>query len=910
MSTTVTLSRMIDLALGTPDVGSVNFTVLHSLLHAIIKKLNIGNATTEIREEDLNFLRRHMVKSDTNIKTSNLDIGLKPKTDAGSRTNLDVSSPDLGASLKSDAGSRMKLDITKDSGTRGTGTYVPYHQMEDRVSQLEHYWKELNSLPANYELFERTREKDSKPRPVAEMWQNMKLSKSVDANTQGVSKLMSMFEDLIQDTKTIKEANNQLEQKLASSKDLPEMKDNLGKVQENLASLTQRMDELPGDDFFDSLPTWSALEGFFKGLKQQLDQQLDQAIQEKNLARRRSSGRPPNPGPTSNLQTILEQLGVINNRHKELTERVAKLESANPEGKMEKKMADIEKLVTADKKTLEQIASTTDRLFCRIQGIEDQLCCLRQVINKLRGTDGDSGTFLRTEDEIDSLRKVLSKLQCEIEILRGCCFPGSTKGSGYKLAGSANGARGKGTGPNGVPNSNTNGCTDGYSCLPLCLEVDVQNLYGIVNELDENKMDKHQMMEELNQKASRHDLDDKVSKLCFDMTCEGIHTVINDILQKLLDSGELVQNMTGGLENKLDRMELDSFKSQLETKLRCLAKRLVTLQRKCEGCDDGDSAAGTKQPLFTKQHCLSCDRPIRRNLKDSAPAIPSPPGFPMGKVMKNYTKYELDQFKNLVICQGQPTVKPIDNDPYSVFRDCGGRSRSPRAYEPTPSLDCNETPDNILACRDGPEGENQGQEIPITKMKVTGGYKPPSGCNERPQSAVNLRSSTVSASKCIRPASATPAPLQNSSCGKSPNGDAAGTPRPARQPSSTDLRGFVSRARDTLARTLSNGRSERCQAMIGNKQLARVRDDEASYSHSRYARGRPFQPGANQTKAGRQKYSSGSTEGFCGSPQNRKPAAATAAHRSRNDLLAIQLGDAGEEEEEEEGEGEEEEEFV
>ena len=36
-----------------------------------------------------------------------------------------------------------------------------------------------------------------------------------------------------------------------------------------------RLEELPGDDFFDSLPTWAALEAYFKGLKAQLDQTIE-----------------------------------------------------------------------------------------------------------------------------------------------------------------------------------------------------------------------------------------------------------------------------------------------------------------------------------------------------------------------------------------------------------------------------------------------------------------------------------------------------------------------------------------------------------------------------------------------------------------------------------------------------------
>jgi hypothetical protein len=35
--TKVNLSQMVDLAVGTPEVGAVNFNVLHTLLHAMLK---------------------------------------------------------------------------------------------------------------------------------------------------------------------------------------------------------------------------------------------------------------------------------------------------------------------------------------------------------------------------------------------------------------------------------------------------------------------------------------------------------------------------------------------------------------------------------------------------------------------------------------------------------------------------------------------------------------------------------------------------------------------------------------------------------------------------------------------------------------------------------------------------------
>jgi hypothetical protein len=37
----INLSQMVDLAVGTPEVGAVNANVLHTLLHAMLRQLNI-----------------------------------------------------------------------------------------------------------------------------------------------------------------------------------------------------------------------------------------------------------------------------------------------------------------------------------------------------------------------------------------------------------------------------------------------------------------------------------------------------------------------------------------------------------------------------------------------------------------------------------------------------------------------------------------------------------------------------------------------------------------------------------------------------------------------------------------------------------------------------------------------------
>ena len=52
MTTAVPLPQLLDLALGSPEIGAVNFNVLHTLLHAIIKTLNLSDVKAEIIDFD------------------------------------------------------------------------------------------------------------------------------------------------------------------------------------------------------------------------------------------------------------------------------------------------------------------------------------------------------------------------------------------------------------------------------------------------------------------------------------------------------------------------------------------------------------------------------------------------------------------------------------------------------------------------------------------------------------------------------------------------------------------------------------------------------------------------------------------------------------------------------------------
>ncbi len=161
MAATLSLAQMVDLALGTPEVGAVNFNVLHSLLHAMLNKLELSETKGDIKEEDRNFLSTKQ----------------NEKTEAGKDGN---NTGDKQDSVKSESDNTGSISQTRS----------PYHQLEEKVANLQQQMDSLNKLPTNDELFERSKKGDGeRARPVADMWQNMQLTKRVDTNEEGIGKV-------------------------------------------------------------------------------------------------------------------------------------------------------------------------------------------------------------------------------------------------------------------------------------------------------------------------------------------------------------------------------------------------------------------------------------------------------------------------------------------------------------------------------------------------------------------------------------------------------------------------------------------------------------------------------------------------------------------------------------------------
>ena len=183
---TVSLSNMVDLALGTPEIGAVNFNVLHSLLHIILDRLHIADvrAALPLEREDAEPGR---AVAEAGGRDGTTLVGRRETSD------MDTDSGVVGLTSASEGGTEFSADHSgskQDPEKPIVVTRSPLHQLEERVGRMERQLTDLNSLPSTKELMDSTGEERKRGvKPVADMWQGMQLSRKVDANTQGVSKV-------------------------------------------------------------------------------------------------------------------------------------------------------------------------------------------------------------------------------------------------------------------------------------------------------------------------------------------------------------------------------------------------------------------------------------------------------------------------------------------------------------------------------------------------------------------------------------------------------------------------------------------------------------------------------------------------------------------------------------------------
>ena len=147
----INLSQMVDLAVGTPEVGAVNANVLHTLLHAMLRQLNIVDV-----QADLNDIDRDVLSASKSRELSVLsDVDGGRGDDAHSESSSSIPAP---------------------------GKRTPYQFLKIKGAKIQEKLKRVPSI-ANNHPFEKTRTKNKKkPNANGDMSINIQLMNQVDTN--------------------------------------------------------------------------------------------------------------------------------------------------------------------------------------------------------------------------------------------------------------------------------------------------------------------------------------------------------------------------------------------------------------------------------------------------------------------------------------------------------------------------------------------------------------------------------------------------------------------------------------------------------------------------------------------------------------------------------------------------------
>ena len=92
-----------------------------------------------------------------------------------------------------------------------------FHVLEDKINRFEQQISALNSLPSNQNIIDKSKDlkrfnsASTNVSPVLEIWQYTQISKRLESNEEGITKLTSLLQDLINEINDLKESQNKHE---------------------------------------------------------------------------------------------------------------------------------------------------------------------------------------------------------------------------------------------------------------------------------------------------------------------------------------------------------------------------------------------------------------------------------------------------------------------------------------------------------------------------------------------------------------------------------------------------------------------------------------------------------------------------------------------------------------------------
>ncbi|EFN71156.1 Glutamine-rich protein 2 [Camponotus floridanus] len=415
VSLQISLPQMLDLALGTPEVGVVNFNILHNFLHILLQQINLQTTKVEYRGENANRIKA-MVPSlklgpalylqEYNITDSTGKISERIREDIDVKIFTEDIQPLTEEDLKLTKGITQQISPGKESDPQtvifvepvvngSPPTALAFKELEQSVKQLQQQYQALEDLSTTPEIVERLKGRNGDP--IADIWQFININKRLDASEQGIEKLTTMVQDVIKgDIGVFTTADMSL-----INTRLDELEEKVAKMEQKLTSLQT----IANIVFEDASPTTDYVaeetaEEIPKPVHETVEKLATQLTARKVA---KDKEKIVEVSDAANLEQCLEAVKNVETTHNkvmnDIIERVITLEKET-ENLSEKvnvlqamdKTGDINELVTkiqGIEADVERIGETIDRLFDDKEEKEIHIKTLLEQIELLKTVKAD-----------------------------------------------------------------------------------------------------------------------------------------------------------------------------------------------------------------------------------------------------------------------------------------------------------------------------------------------------------------------------------------------------------------------------------------------------------------------------------------------------------------------------------------
>jgi hypothetical protein len=202
--TIIDLNKMVHIALQSPKIGIVNFTILKTFLLELLKALNLQNYEPKFEDNSVRFMYQIIQKINEESEPISTDDLFTSKNDVPNELSGNISE-------LVDA----EVDTSIAFGRVGVGSSKGYlsleqkplnerlHSLEDKLGRLEQQINAFNALPPNNAVLEKAKKSAGSSHsasgnangslqnsgPIIEIWQYTQLSKRLESNEDGISKV-------------------------------------------------------------------------------------------------------------------------------------------------------------------------------------------------------------------------------------------------------------------------------------------------------------------------------------------------------------------------------------------------------------------------------------------------------------------------------------------------------------------------------------------------------------------------------------------------------------------------------------------------------------------------------------------------------------------------------------------------